>query len=190
MAEYIAWIALLAALLLYVVPPPWLRRQLRKLDHAADALCTLSEHAKDPVYAGQVLGHTLCHGIKRDDGGPVSVGMVLSLLIDKHGPELLAAIKPELPNLVAAFAGAQQAQQVTVRNPDGTIGPPRAQGGWSAAAKAAKAVAKTPAGGPLDKILPYIELFQQVKPLMDGMKGSGGGGSSPQPNTYSGRSPF
>jgi len=146
----------------------------------------------DPAYAGQVLGHTLTHGIKRDDGGPVSVGMVLSLLIDKHGPELLQAIKPELPGLVAAFAGAQQAQQVTVRNPDGTIGSPRPAGGggWSAAAKAARAVAKTPAGGPLDKILPYIELFQQVKPLMDGMKGSGGSGSSPQQATQPWRPPF
>lgn len=144
------------------------RRTIRQLAEEAHAFIgALRGHLHDPAYLGQVLGHTLTHGIKREDGGPVTTALVLNMLIDDKWEE----IKPMLPQLIQAYVagkGSAPVREVQGRNADGTW----AKGGWSAAA-AAKAVGKATGSSMLAKVAEVAQVAQQIAPVIKDLKESG-----------------
>lgn len=177
MSEWMGWAALAVAILLFVYPPPWLSRRLKRIDATLAWLETVQRTPPERLaaLAGQALGHTLTMGIEPVDGKPVPPAGVLNGIIEAHLGTVMDRLEKKAPEWLPLLVGGG-APQAQPSNPGRELVAMR----WGdRGGKLAKAAGAIPAlSGPAAKaqeLMQYVQLYQQAKPIIDGLLGKAGG---------------
>jgi hypothetical protein len=171
------WAALAAALILFIYPPPWLLKRLRRFDALMDrtqaALTVPGPDGKPLPPLSAVVSV----------GSSCLVNAAYSLIND---PALMEKAKPMLkgmlPDIAYAYGRGTAEAQAVPSNPGRDLINMR----WGdRGGKLAKAAAAVPGlGGPAAKIqqlAQYAELAQQLAPLLQMFGGGGNGGQGAAP---------
>ena len=159
MADVVAWaaiiISVLALVLVYIIPPPWVKRM-------AAPLSGLVEHVSDPHYLGAAIGHAITQGHKGEDGKEPRPSDVMFAWMMALEPQVMQHVKEMAPSLIPLALGQE------APNPGRMLAQQR--WGMRGAQAAGKVVQK--AGG-LGGIGELIQLAPDIMQLMSMMKGTG-----------------
>ena len=120
---FIGTMALIVALIFFVVAPPWIKRWLRKIDLLVEDIHEVRVAIKDPAFVSDVLARTITHGAytlgEKGEHIPVPVPAVLEKLMHSaidyavinYGQKAYETIGEYVPQLIASAFSSDVAKE-------------------------------------------------------------------------------